>query len=72
MKNTKWIMFSILSVVGFFLPMFLEACPLCVDATPYKNGLLIAVLVLLPVPFILAGGLFLWIRRMSRDETQPS
>jgi len=46
----------------------LLACPLCVDATPYKHGLLMAVFVLLPVPFVLIGGLLLWIRKAAKAE----
>jgi hypothetical protein len=39
------------------------ACPRCVDATPYKTGMLIAVLVLLPIPLVLGFSLYRWIRK---------
>lgn len=40
----------------------LWACPRCVDATPYKTGMQLAVAVLLPVPFALAYGIYRFIR----------
>jgi hypothetical protein len=46
-------------------PVALWACPLCVNATPYKNGLLWAVGLLIPVPFVLAYLMYGWIRRAS-------
>ncbi len=46
----------------------LWACPLCVNASPHKTGMLIAVFTLLPVPFVLAISLFLWIRRTAKAE----
>ncbi len=51
------------------LPVLSEACPRCVDATPYKTGMQIAVAVLLPIPFLLAYGLYLWIRNESKAES---
>lgn len=51
-----------------FVPVFVEACPRCVDATPYKSGLQLAVAVLLPVPFALAYGLYRFIRNESKPE----
>ncbi|HUO57240.1 MAG TPA: hypothetical protein VMV05_03590 [bacterium] len=44
------------------------ACPRCVDATPYKLGLQLAVVVLLPVPFACAY----WVYRSIRDAEEPS
>jgi len=54
---------------GLLLPLWVEACPRCVDATPYKNGLLWAVLFLMPIPFLLAGGVIFWIARQSKSQT---
>lgn len=68
--RSLWLLVSV--VIFYFSASMALACPLCVDATPYKHGMLIAVFVLLPVPFLLAGGLFLWVRRMSKGENQPS
>lgn len=53
-------------------PGILDACPRCVDATPYKTGMQLAVIVLLPVPAILATLLFLWVRKESRGEGSDS
>lgn len=49
---------------------WLWACPRCLAASPYKTGLFWAVLVLLPVPFILAGWL-VWFIRRSKPEFPP-
>jgi hypothetical protein len=65
--KTKIKKFSLLLTVGF-LPAIAEACPRCVDATPYKSGLQLAVAVLLPVPFALAYGLYRFIRNESKPE----
>jgi hypothetical protein len=46
-------------------PVAVWACPLCVNATPYKDGLLWAVGLLIPVPFILAYLMYGWIRRAA-------
>ena len=46
-------------------PSVLWACPLCVNASPYKDGLLWAVGLLLPVPFVSAYLIYGWIRRAS-------
>ena len=54
---------STLGMIAALLPKVAGACPLCVESTPYKNGLQWAVLFLLPVPFILAGTLIWWVRR---------
>lgn len=63
-------------LVGTALPTFLfwagpgllEACPRCVDATPYKMGMQLAVLVLLPLPLALGGWLLWTIRKYSRPQ----
>jgi hypothetical protein len=47
------------------VPVAVLACPLCVNATPYKDGLLWAVGLLIPVPFVLAYLMYGWIRRAS-------
>ncbi|HJT23597.1 MAG TPA: hypothetical protein VJ873_03420, partial [bacterium] len=47
---------------------WLWACPRCVDATPYKTGLFWGVLFLMPIPFLLVGGVVLWIVRHSKPE----
>jgi hypothetical protein len=52
-----------------FVPALVEACPRCVDATPYKTGMQIAVAVLLPIPFVLAYGLYRWIQNESKVDS---
>ncbi len=54
------------------VPAMLQACPRCVDATPYKMGMQWAVVVLLPVPIVLAGALFFWIRGASKSDGSDS
>jgi hypothetical protein len=61
---------GVLAVHFWVLPFALEACPRCVDATPYKSGLQLAVVLLLPVPFALVTALFFWIRRASEPEKE--
>src|SRR5580693_5764812 len=56
-------------VIILFLPSVLLACPRCVDATPYKTGMQVAVAVLLPIPIVLVTALFFWIRNASKAET---
>jgi hypothetical protein len=68
--------FAQLSALGALVvnlvPCLADACPRCVDATPYKTGMQLAVAFLLPIPFLLAGGLFFWIRKFSKpDSEQP-
>jgi hypothetical protein len=59
-------------MAGFWLlPLWAEACPRCIQASPYKGGLLWAVLFLLPVPFILAGVVGGWIVRHSKTDLPP-
>jgi hypothetical protein len=57
--------FFALLIMAVFVPVLVWACPLCVNATPYKNGLLWAVGFLIPVPFVLAYLMYGWIRRAS-------
>lgn len=45
-----------------------SACPRCVDATPYKTGLFWAIALLLPLPFILVGGVVAWIIRHTKPK----
>jgi hypothetical protein len=58
-------------VVILLFPSAMVACPRCLEASPYKTGLFWAVLMLLPIPFILASLLFLWIRRASKAPFPP-
>ena len=60
---------GVLAVNIWILPSMLLACPRCVDATPYKTGMQVAVAVLLPIPIILVTALFFWIRNASKTET---
>ena len=70
-KNLKFYLFrfswrlGVLAVGIWFLPLVLEACPLCFNASPHRIGLIWAAILLLPIPFALAGLLFWWIRRAS-------
>jgi hypothetical protein len=50
-----------------FTPWFAMACPRCVDATPYKTGMFIAVLILLPVPMVLGFSLYRWILKAEKE-----
>jgi hypothetical protein len=61
---------GVLAVNIWFLPSVLLACPRCVDATPYKTGMQVAVAVLLPIPIVLVTALFFWIRNASKAETE--
>jgi len=58
---------SLVLLAGFmiFVPGVLQACPLCVNATPYKDGLLWAVGLLIPVPFVLSYLMYGWFQRAS-------
>jgi hypothetical protein len=60
-KLMKFLNFMMIVLV----PAAVWACPLCVNATPYKDGLLWAVGLLIPVPFVLAYFMYGWIRRAS-------
>lgn len=55
-----------LALVLFFTPWIAMACPRCVDASPYNSGMLIAVLVLLPIPMILGFSLYRWILKAEK------
>jgi hypothetical protein len=59
------ILFRIILMWFILAPVAVWACPLCVNATPYKDGLLWAVGFLIPVPFVLAYLMYGWIRRAS-------
>ena len=61
LKSLIFAVFCQLSTVDW-----VAACPRCVDATPYKLGLQLAVVVLLPVPFACAY----WVYRSIRDAAQ--
>jgi hypothetical protein len=61
----NFFLLPILLVMAIFSPISAWACPLCVNATPYRDGLLVAVGFLLPVPFVLAYCIYGWIRRAS-------
>lgn len=54
----------------WLMPLAAEACPRCVDATPYKSGLQLAIAVLLPLPFALGYGLYRFIRHSVPSETE--
>ncbi|GEM_PF-2227726 len=54
----------------WLLPLAAQACPRCVDATPYKSGLQLAIAVLLPLPFALGYGLYWFLRRSFPAETK--
>ena len=69
MKKAK----QISTLLTFYLfPLLVEACPLCVNASPFKKSMLLAVFVLLPVPFALVGGLVLWIRKAAKEEAEAT
>jgi hypothetical protein len=53
-------------VVLTFFPLAAPACPRCLQATPYRSGLLWAVGFLMPIPFLLAGLLAAWVARHSK------
>jgi hypothetical protein len=61
---------GVLAVNICLLPSVLLACPRCVDATPYKTGMQMAVAILLPIPAVLVTALFFWIRNASKEETE--
>jgi len=65
MKKLMNISFRITLMWVILAPVAVWACPLCVNATPYKDGLLWAVGLLIPVPFVLAYLMYGWIRRAS-------
>lgn len=48
-------------------PYAVWACPRCVDATPYKTGMLVAVLVLLPLPLTIGFFLYRWIQKAEKE-----
>ncbi len=54
------------------LPVMADACALCVGSSPFKTGMQWAVVLLLPVPFVLVGLLVYFIRQASQDDTTDS
>ena len=64
-KTIRSMFFFLLTTQVIFASEVVWACPLCVNATPYKDGLLWAVGLLIPVPFVLAYLMYGWIRRAS-------
>jgi hypothetical protein len=63
----------ITGVALVFLPLWAEACPRCVDGTPFKIGLQWAVVVLLPLPFTLGYLLYRFVRAsIPPEEDGPS
>ena len=63
LKSLIFAVFCQLSTVDW-----VSACPRCVDATPYKLGLQLAVVVLLPVPFACAYWVYRSIRDAAKEE----
>lgn len=51
----------------FLAPWIVAACPRCVDATPYRTGMFIAVLVLLPIPMVLGFSLYRWVQKAETE-----
>jgi hypothetical protein len=47
------------------LPALSQACPQCVNSSPYGKGLIYAVAFIMPIPFALIGFLVWWIARHS-------
>ncbi len=56
------------AMILWLTPLAAQACPRCVDATPYKSGLQLAIAVLLPLPFALGYGLYRFLRRSFPAE----
>lgn len=50
----------------FLAPSLAQACPNCYGSGPFHSGLVKATLFLMPVPFIVAAALFVFLRRRSR------
>jgi hypothetical protein len=65
LATIKFFSLPALLIMVAFVPMVAWSCPLCVNATPYKDGLLWAVGFLIPVPFVLAYLMYGWIRKAS-------
>ena len=65
----------LLGAAFWAFPLLVEACPRCVDGTPFKIGLQWAVVVLLPLPFTLGYLLYRFVRtslQTEREETPRS
>lgn len=61
-------------LAGLFLMLLMApglwACPRCVDATPYKLGLQMAVVVLLPVPLVLGFLIYRWLKKAEQAASK--
>ena len=62
----------ILMTALLLFPSLAAACPRCVEATPFKFGLQLAVLILLPLPFALGFTLYRWVRGSLSTETEDA
>ena len=69
MKNSR-ILAKALALFVLWMPWAAQACPRCVDATPYKTGMLIAVVILLPIPMILGFSLYRWVQKAETGQDQ--
>jgi hypothetical protein len=67
MKNSRTFA-KIFALAVFLTPWIALACPRCVDATPYKSGMLIAVLILLPIPMVLGFSLYRWVQKAEKED----
>ncbi len=65
MKILNWFTL-IVFFIGF--PALSWACPLCVNASPYKVGLLVAVGFLMLIPFGVTYLMYGWFQKASRTE----
>ena len=63
---------SFIGVALALLPLWVEACPRCVDGTPFKTGLQWAIVVLLPLPFALGYLLYRFVRASIPSEGNGS
>jgi hypothetical protein len=65
--------FFLTTTLLWLAPWIAQACPRCVDATPYRSGLQMAIAVLLPLPFTLGYFLYRFIRNaISTEETEKN
>lgn len=64
----KFLTRVILSSSMVLMPALSWACPLCANASPYKDGLLVAVGFLIFVPFVATYLMYGWFRRASRTD----
>lgn len=72
LRNHKIIICSVpfLAAMVFGLTSLAQACPRCVEATPFRLGLQWAIVVLLPLPFTLGFFLYRFLRRAFPTETK--